>query len=321
MRSFKVPPWFWQVIRGIISVGLITWLILYYNWQEVFSSIREISIIVIISSLLVMLASQAIMALRLQKLLAAQSIQLEYLRVVRLNFIGLFAGNFLPTTIGGDAVKVVLLASTESKKAEAVSTIVVDRIINMAGIGLYLPLVLFSSKTIALGKSTGWFLTVIATLIGAVSLITASYYIFGKWIHSGHPPAWVNKILNFFAETKRIVTTWVKQPKSLLLALLLSFFAILLSFLAGWLLLTQGLKISTYPTDWIVISVLVYFISLLPISINGWGIQEGSIVVLLTNFGAEPGKALTMAALLRIMTMIISLPGGLGMLFLKKSEK
>jgi glycosyltransferase 2 family protein len=55
---------------------------------------------------------------------------------------------------------------------------------------------------------------------------------------------------------------------------------------------------------------LTYFVTLLPISINGLGVQELSLTFMLTHFGGitEP-TALTLAFLIRILQMFASLPG------------
>jgi hypothetical protein len=57
---------------------------------------------------------------------------------------------------------------------------------------------------------------------------------------------------------------------------------------------------------------LVYFITLLPFSINGYGLQEVSLAFIFTRLGGlSSPTALTLAILVRTITMIASLPGAL----------
>jgi hypothetical protein len=53
-----------------------------------------------------------------------------------------------------------------------------------------------------------------------------------------------------------------------------------------------------------------YFVTLVPISINGYGVQELSLTYLFAEVaGTSMASALTLAVLVRVITMIASLPG------------
>jgi len=56
--------------------------------------------------------------------------------------------------------------------------------------------------------------------------------------------------------------------------------------------------------------VLIYFITLLPISINGLGLQEFSLSLIYSNLaGVSESNSLVLALLMRAIFMIASLPG------------
>lgn len=55
---------------------------------------------------------------------------------------------------------------------------------------------------------------------------------------------------------------------------------------------------------------LVYFVTLLPVSINGYGVQEFSMTLIFSNLGrASVGSGLIVALLFRTLMMTASLPG------------
>jgi hypothetical protein len=57
---------------------------------------------------------------------------------------------------------------------------------------------------------------------------------------------------------------------------------------------------------------VTYFITLLPISINGYGVQEWVFTILLSNVvGLVPSVAATIALLIRAYFLLSSLPGAL----------
>jgi hypothetical protein len=57
---------------------------------------------------------------------------------------------------------------------------------------------------------------------------------------------------------------------------------------------------------------LTYFITLIPISINGYGLQELSFTFLMSNVaGLSPAVSLTVAVLIRAYFLLSSLPGAI----------
>ena len=55
---------------------------------------------------------------------------------------------------------------------------------------------------------------------------------------------------------------------------------------------------------------LVYFVTLIPISVNGYGLQEISMTIIFSNLGnATVSNGLTVALLFRTLMLLASLPG------------
>ena len=102
---------------------------------------------------------------------------------------------------------------------------------------------------------------------------------------------------------------WKKQPFALLLATLFSvchmfsiFFA-LQTMISG---LGESISIWTLAGLW----SLTYFITLLPISVNGYGVQELSLTYFLANIGGLAlDNSLAIAVLIRVIIMLASVPG------------
>ena len=57
---------------------------------------------------------------------------------------------------------------------------------------------------------------------------------------------------------------------------------------------------------------LSYFITLIPVSINGLGLREVSVIYIYSEIGGVPVEtALTLALILRVLDMLVSLPGAI----------
>ncbi|MEN8376545.1 MAG: lysylphosphatidylglycerol synthase domain-containing protein, partial [Gemmatimonadota bacterium] len=85
-----------------------------------------------------LLLAQAVSALRWKEILGAQAPAWGFL--FRLYLIGNFFSLFLPTSVGGDAVRAVAASRALPARAAAVTSVVVDRLIGVAALLAYLAL-------------------------------------------------------------------------------------------------------------------------------------------------------------------------------------
>jgi uncharacterized membrane protein YbhN (UPF0104 family) len=107
------------------------------------------------------------------------------------------------------------------------------------------------------------------------------------------------------------VALWIRQPRALLVSFMFTALHMLCFFGILWVLL-DGMN---DPVPYWLISglwSLVYFVTLIPISINGLGVQEVAITFAFSTLGgASEQNTLTLALLFRTLVMLASLPGAL----------
>jgi hypothetical protein len=125
-----------------------------------------------------------------------------------------------------------------------------------------------------------------------------------KWV----TPLW-NKAGKLFQRIIAALAIWKKQPLSLLQSLAFTWVNMLGLFSVLYVIF-QGMG-EDIPI-WLIggLYSLVYLITLLPFSINGYGIQEVSMTFIFSSVGGvSMQNALTAALLFRTLMMIASLPG------------
>ncbi len=198
-----------------------------------------------------------------------------------LTFTGLFASNFLPTTIGGDVLRMAGAMKMGYDKAVCLASIVADRLVGMFGMFMVAPLGLYYSWSALPVNSAG----------------TSSFMAFLK------------KPLDFVKRTFKTFSIWLKKPLSLLASLGFSWIHMICLFWSIKIFLdTLG-----YPVSfWMVAGLwsLTYFITQVPISINGYGLQELSFTFLFSRVaGVPPAISLTVSILIRAYLVLASLPG------------
>ena len=87
-----------------------------------------------VPAVVVSVATVPMMALRWQLLLEAKHVSVPLGWLTRTYFVALFAGQFLPAAIGGDAVRVVELGRRTGDAPEAVASVLIDRLVGLVSL-------------------------------------------------------------------------------------------------------------------------------------------------------------------------------------------
>ena len=269
-----------RVIGSVLALALLVILIEEEGDGELFSALRRVSIGYFLAAVAVLFISRFFSAARWHILLKSGGVEIPFTRSVMLTFTGNFSSNFLPTTIGGDVVRLTGAMQFGYDRAVCLASLVVDRLIGMAGMTLALPL----------------------GLIPVFSLDPAM-------LRSAVVFSFFQKSVDFLHRTLASFSIWLKKPLALFGSLLATLGNMLFIYLAIYLLL---LGIDHQVDYWLVAGLytLTYFVTLIPISINGLGVQELSMTFLLAQIGGlSSSESATIALLTRIIFILTSVPG------------
>ena len=97
---------FWLRLAGtLLTAGLLVWLLLEQGLDNIVRALLMIPAWQLAAGLLLTLLSRLAVTMRWHVLLRASGEQVSARQTLRLTFAGLFASNYLPTTIGGDVVR------------------------------------------------------------------------------------------------------------------------------------------------------------------------------------------------------------------------
>lgn len=272
-----------MVIRGFGSILALVLLLILIQEEgdgELFSALRRVNLGYFLLAIVALLSSRLFAVARWHILLRSAGVQVTFMRTSMLTFTGNFSSNFLPTTIGGDVVRLGGAMQLGYDRAVCFASLVADRLIGMAGMALALPLGLVPAFALGSGASQSIALTAI-----------------------------FQKGIDFAKRTFESLSIWLKQPMTLFGSLLFTLGNQAFIYLAIYLLL-QG--IDHHVSFWLVAGMytLTYFVTLIPISINGLGVQELSMTFLLIQLGGlTSSESATIALLTRLLFILTSLPG------------
>jgi uncharacterized protein (TIRG00374 family) len=132
-------------VEAVVSAVVLGLLLRWAGLHEVAQTLRGTSLAWFVPAVAVSAATVPAMALRWQMLLAAKDVPVGLGWLTRTYFVALFAGQFLPAAIGGDAVRVVELGRLTHDAPEALASVLIDRLVGlMSLVGLAVVAVLVS---------------------------------------------------------------------------------------------------------------------------------------------------------------------------------
>jgi glycosyltransferase 2 family protein len=278
-------------------------------------------------ALLLIFLSILVGASRWWLLLQSQGAKIPYLKILRINWIGAFANNFLPTGIGGDAFRLFYVCrEAPSKKAIAVTTVIVDRFIGL----LALTILVLVSIVVTVGvMSDNEILMSLASQVGLALVFfliltaIAIYFVMkttGKKIIFRLIP-WEklqSLVLSFFAAIRAYHSKLGVIAISIFLSLLIHLLTILAIVLVGQMLFPNVIPVCGY----FFATPLSMIANQLPLTPGGIGIAELSFDQICRVISPQSGVGFaTIFLTFRVLFILSSLVGGVMWLFYQKPDE
>lgn len=302
-------------MKGVLSTLvkiLISGTILYFLFRnmdlgalwETFSSVEPLSV-VFVAFLLVF--NQSVSSYRWSVILK-KDLDVSYLRLLSIYFVGMFFNNFLPTMVGGDIVKGYYLYKYSRKGDVAIASIFMDRYSGFAALMVITALTLIPGYSLIAGTPLPGFF---ALLLGG--FVVMSLILWVGPLHSGAMKL-ANRV-HFYGINKKIDTLYkmlmsYKRRGDILVKAFVCSLIVQCGVMIGYYVLGRGLGLELPLAYYFLFIPLTTVIAMLPISLSGLGIREGAFVFLFTMAGATKEQALTLSLLWFAVGVIVSLIGG-----------
>ena len=306
VRRRRWLPW----VRVGVSVAILAVIIVKvpdFDWSRLVPQWTTSNTLWLVLAAALTLAGFALSTLRWHAVLRAMGMHPTPLRRLFGHYVaGQFVSNVLPTTIGGDVVRVSRLAQDGDDTADAFASVVIERLTGW----LVLPVITIVGFLVNPGlRELGTATTIaLAIAFGTLALLVAIL------VAANHP-----RLLGRFAERdgwRRFagaVHTGIARLRRRPVAA---------AWVVGAGLLYQGVMVLAATAaamalgmDDVGITVLAAFLpavlisQVLPIGISGIGVREGAFVLFLTPLGVPTEQAIALGLLLYALTLGMSLIG------------
>ncbi len=297
---------------SLLAKAAISGLLLYFALKlvdlgTVVGRLRNIELGWIALSVLVLVGQAALLTLRWQQLVTRCGAEFSFARLFRLTLIGAFFNQTLPSSVGGDAMRIWLIGKQSNWRVASYS-VLLDRMIGVVALALIVALCLpwtfqlvhdqvgrTALLVIGLGTIAGWFVY--------LALGWQRLHFLQRWTATRH-----------LAASATVATDILRSPDALIPLFLLSGFIHITSALSAWCIaLSVGADLSFLNALFLVLPVML--ISVVPISIAGWGVREGAMVAAFAYAGLSQSDGLLVSILLGVTYLILGAIGGVIWIF------
>jgi uncharacterized membrane protein YbhN (UPF0104 family) len=299
----KNPKLIITILKLVVSFFLIYYLFSHINFQDAFRQIQSLSALTISLILSIFLIQLLVISVRYYKALECMGIHIPLIKTIRPTYIGYFFSQTLISFVGGDAIRVLITSDAGEKITQIAKAVVVDRLAGFAGQILLLALTL--PFLIPLLPDIGLKIFLLLIILGSGGLVLMLFFL-GKKTNIANSKGIVGKLMSY---SKRILDR-LYTGQALLYIFGLSFLIGLINCIA-YFAIAKALNIPLTFWQVLILTPPALFLSMMPVSISGWGVREGATVMMLAIAGISSSDALCISIIFGLSLLIVSLPGGI----------
>jgi len=302
-----------RIVIGVVLIAILVWRL---DISKILANIHGIKTIYLLYAIIPYLLFIVISAWRWQVLLEYKKFNMPFSRTLIIYFIATFFNNFLPTTIGGDVMRV--LYSMKERRADALATVLVDRILGFVGLFVF---ALFAVLYLFVIKRQTEFLPF--TACGLIVITAITYLFFSERAYKKLSPI-VQKIRIFkigdrLNRLHEAATDFSSAWSAIMTCVLLSIIIQALLAIGPFLVMRgmlNGYDVSVLP--FFIYIPIINVISMIPISFNALGVREYFYVLLFSRVGFAGETSVVISLVAFFLYFLLSLIGGIFFIFVKK---
>ncbi|MFT7618646.1 MAG: hypothetical protein ACI97A_002293 [Planctomycetota bacterium] len=247
---------------------------------------------------------------RWRALLAVQGINASYGRAFRLTFVGFFWNNLMPGMTGGDVPKAVLIAKdSPGRRSEAVSTVIIDRVIGLAALAMLSAVAILSN--FSKFREQGY---VVFGVLGICLIVFVCF--FSRRVRRRLRISDILNKLPLSGILKKLDAAfhgYRSSPKTLVFAIVVSGLAHICNICAVFVFgsdLGMNIPLVTYFAA----VPIIFIASSIPLFPGGWGVREYAFITVFMMVGVDPAyksNLVILSVILGLSMMAWSLLGGI----------
>lgn len=305
-------------IQILISLALLVLLLNLIDFNDVVNALENVNIFYIFLALLVVTLDRIVMAFKWRILLKVKGIQISLPSAVKIYYISNFIGLVLPATIGCDLTKTYLVSKKNYSASDVVASILVERFMGILTLVIFIlasmPLFFNLIDNLQMNYSSMFFITAAILIIGVVTFFLSFTEKFYNIISSLVKPLKKKKFfVKIFDKIAKLIISYkdYKTKKGVLLFFFALTFLEIFMIIVVYFLVATSFNLDISLLYFIAFIPIVMFLARIPISINGLGITEGSMIYFLSLVGVASSVGFSVAVVNHLVLLVGILPGAL----------
>ncbi len=285
-------------VKLAVTIGLLAVLAATSDWRRMLALAADLSPVLLLLAVGLHLSATSLASYRWYLLMRRLDFSWGWPFYLTSYVKATFFNQALPTSIGGDGIRILDCSRGERSAVEAFHGVFLDRIIGLAGLLLLnIGALTLDRRLLPTRVYAPLLLVLLALLLGLLSLL------------------YLRKIRLFSVGRLRFLGTLSQRSFALASSPIFMAGQMLLSVLVH--LLAMGMYYVLGRAIGFEYSLSVYFVlvppvillTILPISLAGWGIREGAMVGFFVLIGADRSQVLSYSLLCGLVSLAASLAG------------
>ena len=305
--------WMVIIVKCFISCMLILWLLKDTSLHDIFKVLQSSCLPLMLLAFSLHFLGCFISVLRWRVLLLCQNIDISLSFLLKSYMAAIFFNNLLPSTIGGDVLRIHDTYRAGKNKAGAVTAVLVDRLLGILVLMGFVFFSLLSSERFNIYFSFVNKLIALVVVVFTISFIIFILYMYNKKISQFYLKTnntVIKTITDIIKKAIDLLIVFKNDKKTLYISVLLSI-ALQINVVLYYFLISNSSGISISINEFFFIVPVAVFFMMMPISINGLGLRENIFVFMLSTYGVSKNNAIAFSWADYGMILSLGIIGGI----------
>lgn len=308
------------LFKAIVTAALLGLLAWQLDLRKFAAVLGSTHLLLLAPPVLTQIGLTLLSVKRWRTILSNFDIEIGFLNLTKISFIGNFFNLFLPSSIGGDVFRAFYLSRSKNR---GMSTTLTTTLLERNG-GLCALLAIGTAAAATHGLSVRGVPLLRIFLVLVAGYLLANLALFNQRLHN-----LLDRFLERFhledIENKmelvyRGLNTLIRNHRSIAVVLTLSLVVQLASVAIVWMA-ARALSIDAPFRIFLVFIPLINLSIMVPLTINGFGLRESLYFLLFTQIGLQEEQAVALSLLNTFVVMLAALPGGVIYSLYKKQQR
>ena len=303
-QSLDRVGWLSPLVKAVVSIALLWLLVRWVGWDNLVAKFAGLESGPLIAALVCLAIQVPLVAERWRSLYGPlATISLKFPPMLRITYVGLFIGQFMPM-VAGDIARVAMVRQPGLGLGLAAAGVIVDRVIAVFALCIIgISAALFGGRLVSDDQTrivlAGFGALIVLGVFGLAVLAPG----IARLLERRQALARIGRLV---INLHRVIIDLRCMIEVTTLSLIVHMLSICATFF-----IAAAMRVNLSLLDAALAVPLMLLAAMIPVSFGGWGAREGAAVFILAGAGVAADAALLISVLFGLCIGAVSLPGAI----------